>query len=61
MTEVSYVNACELTMLVTVIANGLAANYSNDELSLIGAVFTQLGDTLATIVAQNEICGKLQK
>lgn len=29
-----------------------------DEITLIGATLTQLGDTLATIAAQKNFCGK---
>lgn len=42
-------NPCELTASVTALANALACRLSNDELSLLGAVLTQLGDTLTTI------------
>lgn len=49
-------NACEITAAVTAIANTIAARFDNTELSLIGAVFTQLGDTLETIAAQRELC-----
>ncbi len=49
-------NACEITAAVTALANTIAARFDNAELSLIGAVFTQLGDTLETIAAQRELC-----
>ena len=48
------VNSCELTVSVT----ALAAGRSEEELSLLAAVLTQLGDTLATIAVQRSICGK---
>ena len=51
-------NACELTASVTAIANMLACQFSAEELSLLGAVLTQLGDTLATIAAQKNLCCK---
>ena len=41
----------ELTSAITAIANALACKLTSDEISLLSAVFTQLGDTLATIVA----------
>lgn len=50
-------NPCELTAFVTAIANALANQLSDDELNLLGAVVTQLGDTLLTIAAQRSICG----
>ena len=49
-------NPCELTASVTALANALACKLSDDELSLLGAVLTQLGDTLATIAVQRGIC-----
>lgn len=48
--------ACELTASITAIANALACNLSTDEVTLLGTVFTQLGDTLATIATQRAIC-----
>lgn len=44
-------NACELTALVTAAGNTIAAGLCDEELSLLAAVFTQLGDVLATIAA----------
>ena len=51
-------NACELTASITAIANWLACQLSVDELELLGASLTQLGDTILTIVTQKSICGK---
>ena len=52
-------NSCSsLTFAITAIANWMAGNLSDDELSLAGAVFTQLGDTLTTISVQRTICNK---
>ena len=52
------VNSCELTVSVTAPANGLAAGRSEEDLSLLAAVLTQLGDTLATIAVQRSVWGK---
>ncbi len=49
-------NYCQLTALVTGIANSLAAGLNEEQLEFLGAVFTQLGDTLETIAAQKSIC-----
>ena len=49
-------NPCELTASITALANSMACKLSVDELSLWGAVFTQLGDTLTTIAVQKSIC-----
>lgn len=51
-------NPCELTAAVTAVANSLACKLSDDELALLSAVFVQLGDTLATILVQKELCDK---
>ncbi len=51
-------NYCQTTALVTGIANWLAARLDDNSLSLLGAVFTQLGDTLETISVQRDICNE---
>lgn len=45
-------NACELTAAVTAAANLLAGRLTDEELTLLGSVLTQLADTLLTIAAQ---------
>lgn len=49
-------NACELTASITALANALACRLSDEELTLLGVVLTQLGDTLSTIVTQRGLC-----
>lgn len=49
-------NPCALTAEVTAIANVLASGLSDEKLELVAAIFTQLGDTLATIAVQRSIC-----
>lgn len=49
-------NPCELTASVTAAANMLSCGRSADEIALLAAIFTQLGDTLATVAAQKIIC-----
>lgn len=49
-------NPCELTDSVTALANALACRLNDEELGLLGAVLTQLGDTLTTIAVQRGIC-----
>lgn len=51
-------NACELTASVTALANAIACKMSNEELTLLGVILTQLGDTLTTIAVQRDICEK---
>ena len=50
------VNSCELTASITAVANALACRLTDDELTLLGATLTQLGDTLITIATQRSIC-----
>lgn len=50
--------ACELTASVTAIANALACRLTEDELNLLGAALTQLGDTLITIATQRSISSR---
>lgn len=53
-------NPCELTASLTAVANLLAGRLSVDGLNLLGAVLTQLGDTLTTIAAQKTLCENLE-
>gem|GEM_PF-1384517 len=45
---------CELPITISILACALADNRSRNEIDLLSALFTQLGDTLATIAIQNE-------
>ena len=45
-------NSCEFVSLITSIACVIAKDKSVDELNLLSTVFSQLGDTLATIAAK---------
>lgn len=51
-------NPCELTASITAIANALACKLTEDELNLLGAILTQLADTLYTIAAQRGLCSR---
>jgi hypothetical protein len=55
------INPCELTTLITALANFLAQQLTDDELTIFSAMTTQLGDTLETISAQRSICCSTQK
>lgn len=48
-------NACELTLSITLLANAIASKVTDDELELLAVIFTQLGDTLTTISVQRSI------
>lgn len=45
-----------LTTAVNTLAVAIASELNDNELNMIAAIFTQLGDTLATIAAQREFC-----
>ena len=49
-------NPCELTALVTALANALACRLGDADLNLLALILTQLGDTLGTITAQRACC-----
>lgn len=49
-------NAFEVTQAVTLTANYIAQNCASKQVAVLAAFFTQLGDTLATIAAVNEVC-----
>lgn len=46
----------ELTTFINTTANAIACNANDDELNLLSVVFSQLGDTFATIAVQRNIC-----
>ncbi|WP_077611997.1 DUF6774 domain-containing protein [Clostridium sp. Marseille-P2415] len=48
--------SCELVVLVSSLACCIAEGRSSDEITLLGSIFSQLGDTLETISAQQAIC-----
>ncbi|MCL2341608.1 MAG: hypothetical protein FWC53_00630 [Firmicutes bacterium] len=49
----------EFTSLITAAANFIACEVPDDDtLQLIGASFTQLGDTLTTIGIHRSLCNK---
>lgn len=53
-----------LPILVGALSSAIANNYNADELAVLSAVFVQLGDSLALIVAQRaleESCNKTSK
>ena len=51
-------NSCELTAVITALANAAAQELTDDEVTLLGTALTQLADTLLTIAAHRSICGK---
>ena len=49
-------NAFEVTQAVTLTANYISQNCAQEQVAVLAVFFTQLGDTLATILTVNEIC-----
>lgn len=49
-------NSCELVTYVSSIACVLSKNCQTEDLELLAAIFSQLGDTLATILVNNALC-----
>lgn len=47
-----------LTTAVNSLAVAMAAQLNDEELGLVGAILTQLGDTLETIAAQRDLCSR---
>lgn len=45
---------CELVMLISAVSCAISEKVDKDELDLLAAAFTQLGDTLATISLSRE-------
>ena len=48
-------NSCELVNLVSMLSCLIVQNYNNDEIAVLAAIFTQLGDSLATILANEAL------
>lgn len=53
--------SCELTVAISVLACCIAEGKSEDEISLLSAVFSQLGDTLGTLTAHQALCSPGQE
>ena len=49
-------NSCQLTASITALANVITCRLNIEEITLLAALFVQLGDTLATIATQKSIC-----
>jgi hypothetical protein len=53
-------SSLEITTLITVVANTIAENVSDeDALALLAVIFSQLGDTIATIAEVKALCNRL--
>lgn len=54
-------NSCELVNLISMLSCLIVQNYSDDEIALLAAIFTQLGDSLATILANQALLDGMQE
>ena len=48
--------SCEFVVSISALACSIAKDKSPDEIALISAFFSQLGDTMATIAAHQVLC-----
>lgn len=51
-------DSCELVTFISTAACAMSKCMSEDELVMTAVMFSQLADTLETIIAHNEICKK---
>lgn len=49
-------NSCELVTYISSLACVISKSCSKDEVATLATVFTQLGDTLSTIFAHDDLC-----
>lgn len=55
-----YMVSCELVTTISLLACNIIKCLSEEEVSLLANVFNQLGDTLETLLAQQQLCQKLE-
>lgn len=48
--------SCELIMYISSLACCIAKDRTDEEIALLGSIFSQLGDTLGTISAHKDFC-----
>lgn len=53
--------SCELVTTISAIACCISKGKSPDEVALMATIFSQLGDTLATIAAQEALCASINR
>lgn len=51
----------QLVLLISTLAISISKDRSNEEIGMLSVIFSQLGDTLATILASNEIIEENKK
>lgn len=53
-----FMNSCELVTLISSVSCMLFKCYSEEEIELLAAILSQLGDTLSTMLANEGLCNK---
>lgn len=53
-------NSCELVNLISALSCLIVQNYDEYQIGILAAVFTQLGDSLATILANEALMDSLR-
>ena len=48
-------NSCELVNLISLLSCLIVENYTDSQIAVLASIFTQLGDTLTTVLANNEL------
>ncbi len=56
MHNTSKMNSLEMTSAITALASAITCGLTVDEIALVASIFVQLGDTLATIAARENLC-----
>lgn len=51
-------NGADISITVAALANLISQSCTEDQISLLAVIFTQLGDTLETIQTANSLCNK---
>lgn len=51
-------DCCDLPLLAAIFACCIASDKSDDEVGLLAAFFTSLGDNLALIVVKRDLCSE---
>lgn len=54
-------NICEQAMLITIITCSIFECYPEEEIPVLAAELTQIGDTLAMMLAKKELCQEKNK
>lgn len=56
MLVVIFMNSCELVTYISSIACLISQSCSKEEVAVLASAFVQLGDTLSTILAHDDLC-----